>query len=134
MSNPKAGPAAYLLLRGEGKSENATSPASSASFLHASVLHSEPNVCPLDSMQLAGIPIRDQDVLELADLLRAGGFEDVAHKLDHALLMETVVLALTVTDRESILRALDDPPSDALAELRGVLLAEHEWRMREGLV
>lgn len=44
------------------------------------------------------------------------------------------VLALTIADRESILRALDDPPGDGLAELRGVLLAEHEWRMREGLV
>jgi len=60
--------------------------------------------------------------------------EDVAHKLDHALLMETMVLALTVVDREAILRALDDPPSDELSELRGVLLREHEWRVREGLV
>jgi hypothetical protein len=43
------------------------------------------------------------------------------------------VLALTIDDREAILRALDDPP-DSLAELRGVLLREHEWRVREGLV
>ncbi len=27
-----------------------------------------------------------------------------------------------------------DPPTDALAALRGVLLVEHEWRVREGLV
>ena len=85
-------------------------------------------------MHLAGLPIRDEDVRELVRLLRDQGMEDVAHKLDHALLMETMVLALTVVDRESILRALDDPPSDSLAELRGVLLAEHEWRVREGLV
>ena len=78
--------------------------------------------------------MRDQDVLELAELLRGGGFEDVAHKFDHALLIETTVLALTVTDRESILRALDDPPTEGLAELRGVLLVEHEWGVREGLV
>jgi hypothetical protein len=58
----------------------------------------------------------------------------VAHKLDHALLIETKVLALTVTDRESMLWALDEPPRDGLPELRGVLLAEHEWRVREGLV
>ena len=58
----------------------------------------------------------------------------VATLLTHALLIEAKVLALTVTDPESILRALDDPPTDALAELRGVLLAEHEWRVREGLV
>jgi hypothetical protein len=43
-------------------------------------------------------------------------------------------VALIVVDRESILRALDDPPSDGLAELRAVLLVEHEWRVREGLV
>ena len=59
---------------------------------------------------LAGRHVPDDDVRELADLLRAGGFEDVAHKLDHALLMETMVLALTIVDRESILRALDEPP------------------------
>ena len=84
-------------------------------------------------MQLAGVPIRDDDVHELERLLREGGFVDVAGKLDHALKMETRVLALTVIDRESVLWALDAPPTDALAELRGVLLAEHEWRVREGL-
>jgi hypothetical protein len=70
-------------------------------------------------MMLAGIPVRD---------------EDVAVKLTRALLIETKVLALTITDRESMFWALDDPPTDGLAELRGVLLAEHEWRVREGLV
>ena len=40
---------------------------------------------------------------------------------------------MTVPEREEILRALDDPPT-GLAELRGVLLVEHEWRVREGLV
>jgi hypothetical protein len=45
-----------------------------------------------------------------------------------------MVLAFTVVDRESILRALDDPPTDALAELWATLLLEHEWRVREGLV
>jgi hypothetical protein len=34
------------------------------------------------------------------------------------------VLALTIADRESILRALDETPSDGLAELRGVLHAQ----------
>ena len=96
--------------------------------------HAYTNMCTLDSMHLAGIPIRDEDVRELVGLLRDGGMEDVAHELDHALLIETMVLALTVVDRESILRALDDPPTDGLAELRATLLVEHEWRVREGLV
>ena len=46
---------------------------------------------------------------------------------------EIKVLALAVPEREAILRALEDPPA-GLAELRGVLLHEHEWRVREGLV
>ena len=45
---------------------------------------------------------------------------------------ERAVVALTIPDREAILRALDDP-SDGLAELRGVLLREREWRKRVGL-
>jgi hypothetical protein len=85
-------------------------------------------------VQLAGIPIRDEDVFKLAGLLRTGGFEDVANKLTHALLIETKVLALSDADRESMLWALDEPPTDGLAELRGVLLGEHDWRVREGLV
>jgi len=41
MRNPKAGPAAYLLLGGEGNSEDATSPARSASCLRVTVLLAE---------------------------------------------------------------------------------------------
>ena len=82
---------------------------------------------------LAGIPVRDQDVLELARLLREVAFEPVAEKLEKGYDAETKVLALTIDDRERILRALDDPPA-GLAELRGVLLREAEWRVREGLV
>src|SRR5262245_21651915 len=40
---------------------------------------------------------------------------------------------LTIAEREQILRALDDPPG-GLAGLRGVLLDEHEGRVRQGLV
>jgi hypothetical protein len=53
-------------------------------------------------VQLAGMPIRDEDVFTLASLLRTGGFEDVADKLTKALLLETKILALTVVDRESM--------------------------------
>ncbi|HUG64880.1 MAG TPA: hypothetical protein VMK83_06640 [Gaiellaceae bacterium] len=54
--------------------------------------------------------------------------------VEKALERETVIVALTVPDREMILRALDDPQTDSLAELRAVLLVEHEWRVRDGLV
>lgn len=86
----------------------------------------------LHAMVLGGIPIRDQHVLELARLLRDANFDVVAERLEDAYDVETKVLALAVPEREAILRALDDPP-DGLAELRGVLLHEHEWRVREGL-
>ena len=52
---------------------------------------------------------------------------------EKSLALDSEVVALTIEDRERILPALDDVRTDALAELRGILLHEHEWRMREGL-
>ena len=66
-------------------------------------------------------------------MLRDTGFEDLAERLEDAYDLETEVLALTIPEREAIIRALDDPP-DGLAELRGVLLVEHGGRVRDGLV
>ena len=72
-------------------------------------------------------------MLELARLLRDAGFDDTAEALIVALEAEQALVALSVQDREGILRTLDDPPA-GLAELRGVLLTEHEGRVRDGLV
>jgi hypothetical protein len=77
--------------------------------------------------------VPDQDVLELARQLRDTGFDDVAEKLENAYDIECKVLALTIAEREQILRGLEECP-DGLAELRAVLLQEHEWRVRDGLV
>ena len=43
------------------------------------------------------------------------------------------ILALDIPERETIIRALDDPPP-GLEELRVVLLREHVGRVRDGLV
>jgi hypothetical protein len=43
MREPKAGPAAYLLLRGEGNRRTQAGPTDSASFCHEPVLYSESN-------------------------------------------------------------------------------------------
>jgi len=44
------------------------------------------------------------------------------------------ILALEIDERLAILRALEDwPHPPALAELRGLLLAEHVGRVRDGL-
>jgi hypothetical protein len=84
-------------------------------------------------IRLAGIPVCDEDVLELARLLHEAGFDDTADALTVALEAELPLVALSIADREAILRALDDPPIE-LAELHGVLLREHQWRVRVGLV
>jgi hypothetical protein len=85
------------------------------------------------SMMLAGISVPDALVLELARLLRDAELPKTAEVLEQAYDAERRIVALTVTDRESILRALEDCP-DGLADLLGVLVHEHEWRVREGLV
>ena len=54
--------------------------------------------------------------------------------LEKALALGTVVLALTIEDRERLFWALDDARADALAELRAVLLQEHKRCERQGLV
>ncbi len=72
----------------------------------------------------------DDDVRELAHLVD----EPTRSLLEKALALGTVVLALTIEDRERLLWALDDARTDALAEFRAVLLKEHEGRGRDGLV
>lgn len=82
---------------------------------------------------LAGIPVREADVLEHTGSLRGEGFDIVAEKLERAIADEVRILALTVNDRESMIWALAGTNTDGLCELRAVLLREHEWRTREGL-
>ncbi len=53
--------------------------------------------------------------------------------LERSLAFETGVVALTIEDRERILRALDDARTDALAELRGVLLEDTSGAPTRGL-
>ena len=81
-------------------------------------------------MYLAGLRLPDEAVRELAKLVD----EPTRSFLEKSLALETGVVALIIDDRERILWALDDARTDALAELRGVLLSEHEWRVRDGLV
>jgi hypothetical protein len=83
-------------------------------------------------MMLAGIPVPPDATAALAALVRAAGAEDLADRLDRALADDVKLLALTIDERAIILYSLDDPP-EGLAELRAVLLNEHEWRQREGL-
>jgi hypothetical protein len=83
-------------------------------------------------VRLGGVSVHEVNAAALARLLYAFGFEDTGDALLTALDGEQDLVALSVSDREAILRVLDDPPI-GLAELRGVLLAEHEGR-RDGLI
>jgi hypothetical protein len=85
-------------------------------------------------VHVAGISIPEDDVLQLVGLLHDAGFDDTAEELVVALEAEQMLVALSILDREQILRVLDDPPTDALAQLRGVPLREHEWRAKEELI
>jgi hypothetical protein len=80
-------------------------------------------------MMLAGIAVRDDLILELARLVND---DTLADKLEDCYGREVKVLALDIPGRETIIRALEDPPA-GLEELRGVLPREVGWRRREGL-
>jgi hypothetical protein len=83
-------------------------------------------------MLLAGYPIAERDVLELAVLLRRADYAQTADTLEGAVAANQPDVALTISDRAAILRALDEPPSKGLAALRSVLLREHVGRVRDG--
>ena len=83
-------------------------------------------------MLVAGIHVRDALVLELAGRLRRDDHAHTADTLEGAVAAHQPSVALTIPERMAILDVLLDPPP-GLEELRGVLLAEHLGRKREGL-
>ncbi len=80
-------------------------------------------------MFLAGVPVPDRLVLELA---RRVDDEDLKDRIRYALARDVKVLGLEIYEREALIRAMVDPPP-GLEELRGVLPAEHVGRKRGGL-
>jgi hypothetical protein len=81
------------------------------------------------TMWLAGIPVRDDLILELARIVDDS---ELAARLERAYRNEIRILGLDVPERETILAALEDPPP-GLEELRATLLQEHTWRHAQGL-
>jgi hypothetical protein len=59
-------------------------------------------------MHLAGVALRDEAVLELARLVDN---DALSARLETAYGRMTKVLALTIPEREAIIRALDNPPA-----------------------
>jgi hypothetical protein len=83
-------------------------------------------------MYLAGVNIALEDVMTLVALLRAERYSTTADTLERGIRRCDGAVGLTIRERTAILDVLDDPP-DGLAQLRGVLLAEHTWRIQHGL-
>ena len=79
---------------------------------------------------LAGVEVRDDELLDLAREVRKAGFENTAAKLEGAWAQEDQTLALETDDREALLRVLDHKPG--LAVLQSVLLQEHERKLGGG--
>jgi hypothetical protein len=79
---------------------------------------------------LAGVQVRDDQLLDLAREVRKAGFESTAAKLERAWASEDPTLALETDDREALLRVLDQKPG--LAVLQSVLLQEHERKLGGG--
>ena len=61
-------------------------------------------------MLLAGLPVPDRLVLDLARSLRALGIDGTAQTLEDAHAAGRKLVTLTIVDREAILRALTDCP------------------------
>ncbi len=75
----------------------------------------------------------DEHVLELAGLLADAGYDETAERLGYALKWGDDVVGLRIADRLAIIDVLDDAPA-GLAGLRDVLVTEHRWRVRHGMV
>jgi hypothetical protein len=85
-------------------------------------------------MKLAGFDVPSSDLLDLAVMLRRFDYAHAADTIEGAVVAGLPDVALTIPDRTAILLVLDEPPAGPLANLRGLLLAEHVGRVRDGLV
>ena len=79
-------------------------------------------------MMLAGLPVPEDTIEELAAVVRLAGAVELANRLEQALDHEVKLLALSLDERALMLSTLEDPPP-GLAELRAVLFNDHLWRL-----
>ena len=73
--------------------------------------------------------MRDDLILDLARLVDDPALAD---RLERGYGRGVKVLGLSIEERETVLRALIEPPA-GLEELRAVLLQEVEWHRKSGL-
>lgn len=83
-------------------------------------------------MFLAGVPVADRLIPELAGRLRGSNLHRLANRLQTEHEAGTLVVGLELDEREAILGELEDCPPE-LTELRAVLLQAQVDRKRAGL-
>jgi hypothetical protein len=76
-------------------------------------------------VRLGGTEVRNELVLTLAGLLRLGGFDSTAAKLEAALTWGEPVVPLTSLDRDCLLRVLTNPSAE-LEALRTALATDRD--------
>ena len=91
----------------------------------------------IEHVFLAGVPVPDARVLELARRLEDARLDDQADRLEAAWRREVKVVALDVADREVILRVLEDGPAEfaehvCVASARGARLKSTTRRAPTG--
>jgi hypothetical protein len=100
-----------------------------------------PSRARVHAVELAGLPVPSESVIDLVRRLRAADLAATAETLELALATgETMPgasspdrFALVVPDREALLRVLDEECPAELTELMSLLRADHEWRVRRGI-
>jgi hypothetical protein len=82
-------------------------------------------------VDVVGVPVQARRVPELITRLRKAGYPFVAQKVEQALGVRTVHVEFTAREREAIVRAVADEPSE-FSELYQVLLREIQQRRGGG--
>jgi hypothetical protein len=86
-------------------------------------------------LHLYGIPVAPEDARHLIATLLADRSPDAlsaAEMISKGVERELYAIALRPEERDAMLSVLENPP-ESLAELRGALAWDFEWRQREGL-
>ena len=85
-------------------------------------------------MRIAGIELTDRAVLALAAQLRQHGYECTAISIERAFDAVAHDYALSIEQREQVIRSLDNRPDRQLGQLRERLLGKHVDQARRELV
>ena len=101
---------------------------------HEGAHFQRPRILPYRAVRIAGIELTDRAVLALAAQLRQHGYECTAISIERAFDAVAHDYALSIEQREQVLRSLDNRPDRQLGQLRERLLGKHVDEARRELV